>query len=536
MPGFNYGGKGDGTGWSSESGGTEPGGGGKGNAGDRDNNNNSSAYQQQVDSIRNDPVSRQKLAALIQAAVNINYAAKIQIVGIDASGRMTITIVGLTPSQAGSIGLSGVIVGTDLNGINTSIGSFETGHKLPNYHPSQPENGDLTGLNNEIAAETSYQANYLSMLERARQLAQSQSVGAADTEVLRANFIRDRAGFRPADLAAINAELDRATLAETGYQANYRSMLERARQLAQSQSVGAADTEVLRANFIRDRASFRPADLAAINAELDRATVEETGYQANYRSMLERARQLARSQSVGAADTEVLRANFIRDREGFRPADLAAINAELDRATLAEEQRNAQDVLTKASEIIADMGDKLGEYLGDKYKAVAKEIADNIANFQGKKIRSFDDAMASLNKITSNPSLKINTADKNAIINAWKHVDASSMANKLGNLARAFKVVDVTLKVEKVREKSIEGYETGNWKPLMLEVESWVLSGVASAGAMGMLAIMLSLTPFSGLAITAITIMGIMAISYYASLIDDEIADKINNEVLRSAN
>jgi len=414
MPGFNYGGKGDGTGWSSESGGTEPGGGGKGNAGDRDNNNNSSAYQQQVDSIRNDPVSRQKLAALIQAAVNINYAAKIQIVGIDASGRMTITIVGLTPSQAGSIGLSGVIVGTDLNGINTSIGSFETGHKLPNYHPSQPENGDLTGLNNEIAAETSYQANYLSMLERARQLAQSQS--------------------------------------------------------------------------------------------------------------------------VGAADTEVLRANFIRDREGFRPADLAAINAELDRATLAEEQRNAQDVLTKASEIIADMGDKLGEYLGDKYKAVAKEIADNIANFQGKKIRSFDDAMASLNKITSNPSLKINTADKNAIINAWKHVDASSMANKLGNLARAFKVVDVTLKVEKVREKSIEGYETGNWKPLMLEVESWVLSGVASAGAMGMLAIMLSLTPFSGLAITAITIMGIMAISYYASLIDDEIADKINNEVLRSAN
>ena len=475
MPGFNYGGKGDGTGWSSESGGTEPGGGGKGNAGDRDNNNNSSAYQQQVDSIRNDPVSRQKLAALIQAAVNINYAAKIQIVGIDASGRMTITIVGLTPSQAGSIGLSGVIVGTDLNGINTSIGSFETGHKLPNYHPSQPENGDLTGLNNEIAAETSYQANYLSMLERARQLAQSQSVGAADTEVLRANFIRDRAGFRPADLAAINAELDRATVAETGYQANYRSMLER-------------------------------------------------------------ARQLARSQSVGAADTEVLRANFIRDREGFRPADLAAINAELDRATLAEEQRNAQDVLTKASEIIADMGDKLGEYLGDKYKAVAKEIADNIANFQGKKIRSFDDAMASLNKITSNPSLKINTADKNAIINAWKHVDASSMANKLGNLARAFKVVDVTLKVEKVREKSIEGYETGNWKPLMLEVESWVLSGVASAGAMGMLAIMLSLTPFSGLAITAITIMGIMAISYYASLIDDEIADKINNEVLRSAN
>src|SRR5471030_3487823 len=216
---------------------------------------------------------------------------------------------------------------------------------------------DLAAINAELdratLAQTVYQSNYRSMLERARQLAQSQSVGAADTEVLRANFIRDRAGFRPADLAAINAELDRATLAETGYQANYRSMLERARQLAQSQSVGAADTEVLRANFIRDRASFRPADLAAINAELDRATVEETGYQANYRSMLERARQLARSQSVGAADTEVLRANFIRDRASFRPADLAAINAELDRATVEETgyQANYRSMLERARQL-----------------------------------------------------------------------------------------------------------------------------------------------------------------------------------------
>ncbi|WP_343529368.1 colicin-like bacteriocin tRNase domain-containing protein [Yokenella regensburgei] len=216
---------------------------------------------------------------------------------------------------------------------------------------------DLEAINAELdratVAETGYQANYRSMLERARQLAQSQSVGAANTEELRAAFIRDRAGFRAADLEAINAELDRATVAETGYQANYRSMLERARQLAQSQSVGAANTEELRAAFIRDRAGFRPADLEAINAELDRATVAETGYQANYRSMLERARQLAQSQSVGAANTEELRAAFIRDRAGFRPADLEAINAELDRATVAETgyQANYRSMLERARQL-----------------------------------------------------------------------------------------------------------------------------------------------------------------------------------------
>ncbi|MDQ1214822.1 hypothetical protein [Pantoea anthophila] len=41
MPGFNYGGKGDGTSWSSERGGPAPGGGSTGNAGNRDNSGSS---------------------------------------------------------------------------------------------------------------------------------------------------------------------------------------------------------------------------------------------------------------------------------------------------------------------------------------------------------------------------------------------------------------------------------------------------------------------------------------------------------------
>ncbi|EHU3652385.1 colicin immunity protein [Salmonella enterica] len=198
-----------------------------------------------------------------------------------------------------------------------------------------------------------------------------------------------------------------------------------------------------------------------------------------------------------------------------------------------EEQTNDEnEALTKTSELIADMGDKIGEHLGDKYKAVAKEIAGDIKNFQGKTIRSFDDAMASLNKITSNPAMKINQADRDALVNAWKHVDAQDMANKLGNLSKAFKVADVVMKVEKVREKSIEGYETGNWGPLMLEVESWVLSGMASAVALGLFGAILSMLSLSGLALTAITIAGIMTISYLASKIDSEMSDKINKEVV----
>ncbi|MCV5934676.1 colicin-like pore-forming protein, partial [Escherichia coli] len=85
----------------------------------------------------------------------------------------------------------------------------------------------------------------------------------------------------------------------------------------------------------------------------------------------------------------------------------------------------------------------------------------------------------------SNPGFKFNRADSDALANVWRSIDAQDMANKLGNISKAFKFADVVMKVEKVREKSIEGYETGNWGPLMLEVESWVLSGIASAVALG---------------------------------------------------
>ncbi|ELX2845092.1 S-type pyocin domain-containing protein [Salmonella enterica] len=78
----------------------------------------------------------------------------------------------------------------------------------------------------------------------------------------------------------------------------------------------------------------------------------EASYQANYQSMLERARQLAQAQSVGAPNTEELRAAFIRDREAFRPTDLEAINAELDRATVVEGQLRAREALWQKAGVV----------------------------------------------------------------------------------------------------------------------------------------------------------------------------------------
>ncbi|HAU2961131.1 TPA: hypothetical protein JC757_005084 [Salmonella enterica subsp. diarizonae] len=201
-----------------------------------------------------------------------------------------------------------------------------------------------------------------------------------------------------------------------------------------------------------------------------------------------------------------------------------------------QKDSNEKEVLTKTSELITTMGDKVGEYLGVKYKKLAKEIADEIKNFQGKTIRSYGDAMASLNKILSNPGLKVYKGDKDALVNAWRQVNAQDMANKLGNMSRAFKVVDLVMKVEKVREKSIVGCDTGDWGPLILEVESWVLSGIAYSVVLSIFSATLGIALLSfGLPVTAVGIMGIIIAGVIGAVIDDKFADEINNEIIPSA-
>ncbi|MBK0690331.1 pore-forming bacteriocin colicin S4, partial [Klebsiella pneumoniae] len=198
--------------------------------------------------------------------------------------------------------------------------------------------------------------------------------------------------------------------------------------------------------------------------------------------------------------------------------------------------RIQSDVLNKAAEVISDIGNKVGDYLGDAYKSLAREIADDVKNFQGKTIRSYDDAMASLNKVLSNPGFKFNRADSDALANVWRSIDAQDMANKLGNISKAFKFADVVMKVEKVREKSIEGYETGNWGPLMLEVESWVLSGIASAVALGVFSATLGAYALSlGAPAIAVGIVGILLAAVVGALIDDKFADALNKEIIKPA-
>jgi hypothetical protein len=145
MPGFNYGGKGDGTSWSSESGsGPEPGGGSHGNGGNTSHNGNGSALsatEKEVKGFIKSSGPKGVLTNFYKKAIKINRFAEVFVTGISVEGVMIVSVKGLTATQATSIGLGGVVVGYQSEGVNYCIGDLKTGFPLKNVGGSK----DLIG-------------------------------------------------------------------------------------------------------------------------------------------------------------------------------------------------------------------------------------------------------------------------------------------------------------------------------------------------------------------------------------------------------
>lgn len=131
--------------------------------------------------------------------------------------------------------------------------------------------------------------------------------------------------------------------------------------------------------------------------------------------------------------------------------------------------------------------------------------------------------------------MKVKQGDKQALINAMKNVKASDMASRFAYFGKFFKAADIAIKVDKIRDKAIEGYNTGNWAPLAYEVEAMVLSGVVGAVALGFVTGVLSLLGLSALLTSAIAIAAAALIAYATSYIDATLAERFNNEVVRPA-
>lgn len=131
MPGFSYGGKGDGTNWSSERGsGPEPGGGSTGNSGNNDRAT-ATAPDSQIQAIRNDKTAMAKILDVLKAARKINPNVQVTVMRLTPDGIMVVSLEGLNADQAKQGGLTGLVMGITVPGYVGAVGYIDTGHKFP---------------------------------------------------------------------------------------------------------------------------------------------------------------------------------------------------------------------------------------------------------------------------------------------------------------------------------------------------------------------------------------------------------------------
>lgn len=598
MPGFNYGGYGDGTGWSSESGGPAPGGGMHGNSGGQrgDNANSSNSVSQQISAIQNDQKLKQKVVNMLIAARKMNPEAKMILGSIAPSGVMQVTIEGVTSTQARQLGLGGLVMGYNASGVIGAVGEIDTGHRLNASGASTP--GSETSVESFVNGQKPA-GEWHAVAKDSWTGAGPVNVGLVNNAIKSVRIIKKgyvtgvltpEEVMNKAEYKAMRQAFDSLPLAKQG---------EAVRQIVAAWSLAYQDfpvnlkkemgrvTErivdainlalILNQTESRLSESQKNVDVAnqiisdtvkAIN-DVNKKIAEKRNQQVSLTDLMNKKQKevedlkkifknhsyhrirdaqreyddarnkyalLASDINALQAQVSGLTARKQQAEQNKAAAEKAKAEAEKARKEAEEKANDEKAVLTKASEIIISVGDKAGEYLGDKYKVLSREIADNIKNFQGKTIRSYDEAMASVNKLMANPDLKINAADRDAIVNAWKAFDAEDMGNKFAALGKTFKAADYVMKANNVREKSIEGYQTGNWGPLMLEIESWVLSGIASAVALSFFSVAVgSLFITAGVSVTAVGLMGIIFAGFIGALIDDDFVDKLNNEIIRPA-
>jgi hypothetical protein len=213
--------------------------------------------------------------------------------------------------------------------------------------------------------------------------------------------------------------------------------------------------------------------------------------------------------------------------EAKRVADeQARIVAEAEALRFAAEAQAKEAAYKNALSFLADTN----KHILEKYGAnLAKTAQDLQANILGKKIRSYSEALATFEKVSTNPRLKLNSKDTRAVVDALNALDKAGFADNVNRLGRAFGVLGKIVQAEAIREKTILGLETGDWKPLGLEVEA-IAFGTLAASAAGALAAVF----FASIALSPILSVSLVALGMasIASFFDANRVDEINGYFL----
>jgi hypothetical protein len=200
-----------------------------------------------------------------------------------------------------------------------------------------------------------------------------------------------------------------------------------------------------------------------------------------------------------------------------------------------KQQKKAKELdstVKAVSDIITSYGEGVAKVFSNKLSNQAKELA---ANISGKKIRSYNEAMATFDKIRKNPKLNINAKDKEAISQALKALDVKSMSYNFNLMGKTFGLLDKGFKAETLIQKVKDGFSTGNWEPLLVEVEAIALSGVAASYSYGFITSILAGIGIAALSSPVALIIVVVLTAFMSSYIDADAARKFNDIIIPSA-
>ena len=194
--------------------------------------------------------------------------------------------------------------------------------------------------------------------------------------------------------------------------------------------------------------------------------------------------------------------------------ELAAINY-----LRKQKEQEAAD-LQEGIKLTAAFYKELTEKFGQKAAALAQELAEQA---KGKTIRNVDQAIAAYDKYRASLGYKLNAADRVAVANALRSLDQAHMASQLSKMSKAFGYYGKFLDRVGVVQEAIKAFETDNWRPLFVKIETLTAGRVASA---------LVAFVFSGIFGTPLGIISFAIIMALAgALINEEFLESLNKKL-----
>lgn len=170
---------------------------------------------------------------------------------------------------------------------------------------------------------------------------------------------------------------------------------------------------------------------------------------------------------------------------------------------------------------LSDFNKEILNKFGGSINHVAQGLQNNVS---GKRVTSYAEALATFEKVNANPAIKLSAHDAQAVVNALNALNVATLGDNMIRLGKAFGVVGYGFQAYAVLDKTRHGAATGDWKPLLLELQAIGMAAGAGAVLGAGLAVLLPLIMPPAAAI----ILGALILAAVASQIDAAKVDEIN--------